>query len=498
MKKSKSDKNGFTIVELIVASSISITAVSVGFFILQIALKGNKIDETQRGLSARLNDTLDFILDEVKVGRRVIDNELDITNLNSNCKYPKSGKFLFGISLPDQALAKSDYNPTGDKFILNEIECPIVYTIRPSDSNEIMPYSLVRYGPQYNKKGFYISPSYQEFQETVLLDGITSSQQYEKIVCPQGWNNRNTVNGVTFCIDKFNKSIEIQIETEVSSLANSDRKVKSLASTGGFSLIQDEKQVNLIPTDFKTNSASPMCQGVSCCWMGVCLKSNQITYLIDSSYIMNENYMHPNGLIINGLWTEINDPEEITAKINGNSLITTAISSLKQHINNLTTSNRVSEGEKIYLQIIAFNDSSNKLFPDGPKELTVDNKNLAKSWLNDLSTEVEMMGAPSEIIIEPWDEICSALESDYVGQIIILSSSTPSSITGTCAGQSGNYAEIINDYNRITRSKSPLGSLIIDSISLFHNFCESTKNHAGNNWLGLISSGEESVCTHIK
>ena len=49
MKKSKSDKNGFTIVELIVASSISITAVSIGFFILQIALKGNKIDETQRG-----------------------------------------------------------------------------------------------------------------------------------------------------------------------------------------------------------------------------------------------------------------------------------------------------------------------------------------------------------------------------------------------------------------------------------------------------------------
>ena len=37
----------------------------------------------------------------------------------------------------------------------------------------------------------------------------------------------------------------------------------------------------------------------------------------------------------------------------------------------------------------------------------------------------------------------------------------------------------------------------IDTISLYHNFCETTKNYDENNWLGLLSSGEESVCTHI-
>tara|TARA_B100000700_G_scaffold121079_1_gene135949 strand:+ start:671 stop:2149 length:1479 start_codon:yes stop_codon:yes gene_type:complete len=492
MKKSKSDKNGFTIIELIVASSISITVVSVGFFILQIALEGNKIDENQRGLNAKLNDTLDFILDEVKVGRRVIDNELDITNLNSNCIYPETGEFLFAISLPDQALVKSDYNPLGDEFVLNQIECPIVYTIRPSNNNEVMPYSLVRYGPQYNKKGFYISPSYQEFQETVLLDGITSSQQYEKIICPEGWNDIKTVKGVTFCIDKFKKSIELQIETEFSYLANNTKKVTSLASTGGFSLIQDEKQVNLIPLDFKTNSDSPMCQGVSCCWMGVCLKSKRVTYMIDSSYFMNEQYdQHPNGLIINGIWTQIDDPQYISPKINGNSLFQTAVSSLKQHLYKLPTSDLVPEGDEIYIQIIAFNDTSNLIFPDGPRELTINNRNFARAELDKLSAEGER--------IEPWDEICSALESDYVGQIIILSASTPSRIEGNCVdGTQGNYAEVISDYNRINRSKSPLGSLIIDSISLFHNFCEPTKNYDGSNWLGLLSSGEESVCSHIK
>ena len=121
MTKSTFYRNGFTIVELIVASAISITAISVGFFILEIALKGNKIDEAQRGLNARLNDTLDFILDEVKASRRIISNESDITSLNSNCNYPDSGEFLFGLSLPDQALVKSDYKSVGDEFILKYI-----------------------------------------------------------------------------------------------------------------------------------------------------------------------------------------------------------------------------------------------------------------------------------------------------------------------------------------------------------------------------------------
>ena len=48
-------KNGFSIIELIIAGAISITAISVGFSLLQIALKGNKIDETQMGLNGRIN-----------------------------------------------------------------------------------------------------------------------------------------------------------------------------------------------------------------------------------------------------------------------------------------------------------------------------------------------------------------------------------------------------------------------------------------------------------
>ena len=143
--KNRNLKNGFTIIELIIAGAISLTAIGVGFSVLQIALKGNKLDETQMGLNGRINDTLDFILDEVKASKRIIDDENDIRLLNENCMYPTDGEFLFGISLPDQALVKSDYDPEGDLFNLNQVECPIIYSLRSSQSGEKDPFSLIRY-----------------------------------------------------------------------------------------------------------------------------------------------------------------------------------------------------------------------------------------------------------------------------------------------------------------------------------------------------------------
>ena len=74
----KFKKNGFSIIELIIAGSISITAIGIGYSLLQIALKGNKIDETQMGINGRINDTLDFILDEVKASKRIINDESKI------------------------------------------------------------------------------------------------------------------------------------------------------------------------------------------------------------------------------------------------------------------------------------------------------------------------------------------------------------------------------------------------------------------------------------
>ena len=489
-------KNGFSIIELIIAGAISITAIGVGFSLLQIALKGNKIDETQMGLNGRINDTLDFILDEVKASKRIIDNEIEISQFNQNCTYPRDSEFLFGINLPDQALVKSDYDPQGDQFSLNQVECPIVYSLRPSKNNEKNPFSLIRYGPQYNESGYYISPSYIQFQETILLDGITESTSYKKISCPNGWNDIKTIRGISFCVDQFKKAIEIQIEASDFERGIGNNQIRSIASIGGFASIQDENQLITNSTNIYNSENSPSCLGGQCCWMGICLKSNKITYLIDNSFFMNEDYLHPNGQIINGKWQKIDDPEFITPRINGNNLFEHTIISLKQHINRLPSENSISEENKVYMQIISNNGSSNYLFEDGPQELNTENKIAALSFLNNLTAEVEAA-------INPWDDICRTLESEYIGQLIILSASIPTTISATpiqpCVGlQEGTFEEIVNEYNQLTRSKSATGALVIDSISLYHNFCETSKNVFENDWLGSVSEGAESYCIHIK
>ena len=163
-----------------------------------------------------------------------------------------------------------------------------------------------------------------------------------------------------------------------------------------------------------------------------------------------------------------------------------AIWNLRQNIYKLPTSNTDKEEQKIYLQIIAFNDSPNYLFTNGPRELTEDNKREALNYLEKLTAEVES--------IDPWNDICSALESELVGQIILLSASIPSKVKGTCVGREGDYAEIINDYNRLTRSKTPSGSLIIDSISFFHNFCEIPKNY--DKTLAELSTKDKNEISH--
>ena len=489
-------KNGFSIIELIIAGAISITAISVGFSLLQIALKGNKIDETQMGLNGRINDTLDFILDEVKASKRIIENEAEITQFNQNCTFPNNSEFLFGISLPDQALVRSDYAPEGDQFSLNQVECPIVYSLRPSLSSEKSPYALLRYGPQYNESGYYISPSYVQFQETTLLDGITESTKYKKISCPAEWNQIKTIKGISFCIDNFKKAVEIQIEASDPQRGIVSNEIRSIASIGGFTSIQDENQINMSQFNLSDLDNSSSCFNEQCCWMGICLKSNKVTYIIDNSFFMNENYLHKNGQIVTGIWQPIDEPELISPKIKGNNLFDHTISSLKQHINKLPSSNNIAEADKIYMQIIANNGSSNYLFEDGPQILTTENKIAALSYLNNLTAEVQ-----SEI--DPWDDICKALESEYIGQMIVLSAWKPSTITASdnqpCVGiNTGNFEEIVYEYNQFTRSKSAVGSLVIDSISLYHNFCETSKNDSKNNWLGLLSKGAESNCIHIK
>ena len=211
---------------------------------------------------------------------------------------------------------------------------------------------------------------------------------------------------------------------------------------------------------------------------------------------MHEDYLHYNGEIINGNWQSISNPEVLSPRINGKNLFDYVITSLKQHVNQLPSSNNLSEENKMYVQIIANNGTSTYLFENGPEQLSSTNKIIALNFLNNLSAE-------GDTPINPWADICRVLESEYVGQLVILSAWKPTTVSASikqsCAGSvEGEFADIVSDHNQFIRSKSGTGALLIDSISLFNNYCESSKNYFRNEWLGSISNGAESYCVHIK
>ena len=481
-------KNGFTLVELILASSISLSTILIGYYVLKNIIEGNKIDEVQFGLNAKVNDALDFIIDEVDSSERIIDNENDITSLNNACSFPGGGRFVFGIRLPNQALAKSNYKQEGDDFNLSQIDCPIVYSLKKNTSDQNGTYSLLRYGPQFNEKGYYLSPSFDDFQTSTILENISSKDDYQKIKCNNSWKSLKTYRGVSYCIDNFNKAIEIQLKVEDNKNKIANNPNTSLISSGGFSRVQDESQISLIPSPILSEGNVPNCIGGECCWLGVCLKSRKIVFMIDISENMNDDYEHRNGEIINGTWSQ-SSPEFVQPRINGKGLISYAISSLKDHLNRLP----ISESDLVYFQIIAFNNTTEKYPNSSLIKLSNSSRLAAFEFLDNLTT-----GG----ISNPWEGLCSSLVDETAQQVILVSSSVPSNSDGNCAGKSASsyddYAEIIEEYNRDSRSLNSQGSLIIDTVSYFHNFCESNKNHFNNNWMGRISRGDESNCSYIK
>ena len=134
MNNNRSSKNGFSIIAYNSRCDFNYSYKCRIFFIAN-RIKGEQNRWDSDGyLNGRINDTLDFILDEVKSSKRIIDDEKEISNLIKtvislvivSSSWYKSSR---------SSLVKSDYDPEGDQFTLNQVECPIVYSLRPRVNN---------------------------------------------------------------------------------------------------------------------------------------------------------------------------------------------------------------------------------------------------------------------------------------------------------------------------------------------------------------------------
>ena len=106
-------QKGFTIAELIVSSTISLTILLAGYYFTNIITQLNKNDSSQIKLFSKLDSALDFILDEINSGKEIIINE---TQIDPEC-ISSNNEFLFGLELPNQIRNNTNLEFDGDDYL---------------------------------------------------------------------------------------------------------------------------------------------------------------------------------------------------------------------------------------------------------------------------------------------------------------------------------------------------------------------------------------------
>ena len=71
LKKNKNNE-GFTLAELIVSGFVSLLVLIAGFTFLRMNLEVNKSDETNLKLGGKINNALDFIVDEINSSKKLL------------------------------------------------------------------------------------------------------------------------------------------------------------------------------------------------------------------------------------------------------------------------------------------------------------------------------------------------------------------------------------------------------------------------------------------
>ena len=443
-KKNKEKANSaFTLAELLVASAISAVVLGIAYSLVNVILSSNKSDNTTIGLNTKIENALDFVVDEVKSSKNVISSW---SGIPARCGRP-SGEFVLGLTLPDQALTSDSYkNKTNVNW--KKVDCPVVYTLQrdPSYMGRGGSYKLLRNGPQLDKKGFYIPT---KLSQTLISDRIRYAPD-DVMPCNKadGWTQRK-VKGIIICTAPFNKAAEIGISAETK--VQGDKYSSITKSSGGYARIQDEKLIGDIGSSFfNLSQQGQYCATPPCCTFGTCSNTSEQTFFIDVSGSMG--------------W----------CRAKGKNCMEAAKEEVIRNIKGL------SNGVK--LQVVAFNHYSRYLWPGGPRAIDPNTRQEAIRFVSSLRA-----GGGTN----PWNGLWKSLQDKDVTQIILISDGYTHN-RGYCNGRSQKYADCFADYNKNVREAGGLDPVKIDSVSLGYDFCRP------GGWMGEVSTKNNGKCSVIR
>ena len=212
-------KQGFTLIEVLLAAAFSFVVISAAGWGLVNLLQAN-VDSENKSLSQEnLNRALDFIADEVRTA-------ISINKLSA----PTSSNFGSGaiVSGTEQIILILEIPELGTE--------PVVYRIaEPSNSKPwLKPRAIYRWGPNFKADGSYSDPTdTSNWKNYVLIDLI--EEQATTPNCETNWTQSPTTTprGFYACIDPNEKIADIHILGRVASASQPyEISVRTFARSG--------------------------------------------------------------------------------------------------------------------------------------------------------------------------------------------------------------------------------------------------------------------------
>jgi type II secretory pathway pseudopilin PulG len=195
---------GFTLVELLVAASITFLIISASLVGLIEVLRLNQQSESETLRRQDLNRSLDFMADEIRRATWVYpDAQKGVQDAAPDFSLPNSAVPVLAITIP--GLSK-----------------PIVYYQIQASSPWLGPNLIRRWGPTFDTDGNYLKPSQPSEWDAdasdgvgdVLVDAIETQSPDPNPTCAANWlanppiNNRQ---GFFNCVSQDGRSVFLQL-----------------------------------------------------------------------------------------------------------------------------------------------------------------------------------------------------------------------------------------------------------------------------------------------
>ncbi len=214
---------GFTITEVLLASSMMVIVISVAGIGVINLLRSDYRANADSEIQNNLNRTLEFVSDEVRRAKIIPDSEAAIMT----DKLPEGARAVLAFQI---------LNPSNPgQFLPNQL---VYYTTSPGPESSLTgPRILWRYGPNLDANGNYITPAdVATWISSPVTDRLAAPAPAPDGICPEDFNliavNPNpVVDGFYACVRAGGNQVILNANAEVNLTTGDTDKVDYSVST---------------------------------------------------------------------------------------------------------------------------------------------------------------------------------------------------------------------------------------------------------------------------